>query len=102
MGPRGLRAAVVDAGPLIHLTEVGALTLLRLFETLHIPNAVWSETVGRGRVQERDLVRLSNVHRHALPPADVARFVQEKGLEPYRLAIRSVSTSANNSICPSC
>jgi predicted nucleic acid-binding protein len=80
VGSGGLRAAVVDAGPLIHLTEVGGLILLRLFETLHMPNAVWSETVGRGRVQERDLARLSNVHRHTLPPADVARFVQEKGL----------------------
>jgi predicted nucleic acid-binding protein len=76
-----MSAAVVDAGPLIHLTEIGALPLLRLFETLHLPNTVWSETVERGRVRVVDLAGLSSVHQHTLPPADVAQFVQERSLE---------------------
>ena len=36
--------AVVDTGPLIHLDEIGQLTLLLdIFETLHIPEAVLGE-----------------------------------------------------------
>jgi predicted nucleic acid-binding protein len=81
VGAGGVSAAVVDAGPLIHLTEIGGLALLRLFDVLHVPHAIWTETVGRGRVREADLVGLSNVHRHILLPADVARFVHEHSLE---------------------
>lgn len=81
MGARGMSAAVVDAGPLIHLTEIGGLALLGIFEALHIPNMIWSETVERGRVRTADLMGLSNIHRHALPPVGVTQFVQERGLE---------------------
>ncbi len=52
MGPGRVKAAVADAGPLIHLTEIGCLALLHIFETLHIPAAVWSETVERGRLSQ--------------------------------------------------
>lgn len=45
MGTGELSIAVADAGPLIHLTEIGCLPLLRIFDALHIPDAVWSETV---------------------------------------------------------
>ncbi len=37
-------AAVADAGPLIHLSEVGGLDLLGQFEPLYIPDAVWEES----------------------------------------------------------
>ncbi|MHC1686806.1 MAG: DNA-binding protein [Methanothrix sp.] len=35
--------AVLDAGPLIHLTELNALDTLRSFGTLLVPDAVWLE-----------------------------------------------------------
>jgi predicted nucleic acid-binding protein len=34
---------VCDAGPLIHLDEVGCLDLLRLFEKVLVPDLVWEE-----------------------------------------------------------
>jgi len=47
MGPsrEGLTRDVVvcDAGPLIHLDEVGCLDLLSDFQTLYIPRQVWNE-----------------------------------------------------------
>jgi predicted nucleic acid-binding protein len=37
-------AAVADAGPLIHLSEIGGLDLLGQFEPLYVPEAVWEES----------------------------------------------------------
>lgn len=37
--------AVLDAGPLIHLSELGALDVLSDFEVLYIPPVVWEEVV---------------------------------------------------------
>lgn len=81
MGPGRVTAAVADAGPLIHLTEIGCLPLLGIFERLHIPDAVWRETVEQGGVPQGDVLGLDTVQRHTLPQSEVARFVQENGLE---------------------
>lgn len=72
---------MADAGPLIHLTEIGCLPLLHVFETLHIPDSVWLETVEQRRVREVDFLGLSNVRHHTLVHTQVAQFIQEKGLE---------------------
>jgi predicted nucleic acid-binding protein len=80
VGAEELTSAVADAGPLIHLSEIGGLALLRIFETLHIPDAVWMETVEQGRVARQDIVGLRSVRRHTLPQSDVSRFTQENGL----------------------
>jgi predicted nucleic acid-binding protein len=81
VGARSISAAVVDADPFIHLSEIGGVALLGLFEVLHLPDTVWSETVGRGRVRPADLLGLSAIHRHALLSAEVSPFVQEHGFE---------------------
>lgn len=52
MGPGRVKAAVADAGPLIHLTEIVCLPLLHIVETVYIPEAVWSETVEQGRFSQ--------------------------------------------------
>ena len=61
-----MSAAVADAGPLIHLDEIGWLTLLRLFDVIHVPDAVWSESVQPGRVRESALLALSALRRYKL------------------------------------
>jgi predicted nucleic acid-binding protein len=73
-------SAVTDAGPLIHLTEIGCLPLMSIFRSLHITDSVWAETIGMGRVEETDFLALGSVQRHALPRSDVDRFVQGMGL----------------------
>lgn len=78
-----MKAAVVDAGPLIHLTEIDGLALLRIFTALHIPDAVWLEAVRPGRVQEVDLTELRSVHRHTLPQTHVAQFLQHPDRASY-------------------
>ena len=72
--------AVSDAGPLIHLTEIDSLSLLSIADQLHIPQAVWQETVGQGRVSQADLSVLRNLRSHTLPSGKVERFIQEHGL----------------------
>lgn len=79
MGDEGV-SAVVDAGPLIHLAELKLLPLLTLFSTLHIPSAVWAETVERKRVSSEILLSLGNVQRHSLSSSDISRFVDRANL----------------------
>lgn len=81
MGVGELIPAVTDAGPLIHLAEVGCLTLLRVFGIVHIPDAVWSETVGQARVPQADVWALSIIQRHTLPRSELERFVRENALQ---------------------
>lgn len=72
--------AIADAGPLIHLREIGALHFLRLFEPLYIPDAVWGETVGQGRVPDTELAQLDNVKRPSFDADHVAAFIEEQDL----------------------
>jgi hypothetical protein len=62
MGHGKLSSAVLDSGPLIHLTEIDCLRLLRIFHALCIPHAVWLETVGQNRVSEDRLAAEPNIH----------------------------------------
>ena len=77
----GKISAVTDAGPLIHLAEINCFPLLSIFESLHIPDAVWSETVECGRTPREDFLKLSNVERHNLSQSDVTRFVENNNLK---------------------
>ncbi|MCX6113086.1 MAG: hypothetical protein NTY22_07405 [Proteobacteria bacterium] len=81
MGNGTVNIAVSDAGPLIHLSEISCLSLLRIFETIHIPNAVWSETVGQNRVPKDDILLLGNIQQHNLAQHEVIQFTQKNGLE---------------------
>jgi len=73
--------AVADAGPVIHLFEIGCLPLLQIFDLLHLPDAVWAETVGRGRVPDTALGALAALRRQ--PPPDTTlleRFIHSRNL----------------------
>ena len=50
----GRLAAVADTGPLIHLAEIGCLTLLTIFSELHIPEGVWREADRPEPIRESD------------------------------------------------
>ena len=76
----GELTAVVDAGPLIHLLEIGCLQFLNRFDPLHLPDTVWLETVGQGRVSETDMSVLSNMKRHAINASEIEQFIKEKNL----------------------
>jgi len=78
---RGRLTAVTDAGPLIHLTEIGCLHILSIFGNLHVPEAVWAETVECGRTSGEDLLKLSKVERHNIPQSDITRFVEKNNLK---------------------
>lgn len=66
--------AVADSGPIIHLREIGRLSLLRVFATVHIPDEVWRETVEQKRVSRYELEQASLLQRHK---------VSQVHLEPY-------------------
>jgi predicted nucleic acid-binding protein len=78
---RGRLAAVTDAGPLIHLAEIGCLNILSIFGNLHVPEAVWSETVECGRTPGEDLLKSSKVKRHTIPQEDITGFIEKNNLK---------------------
>lgn len=75
-----MSVAVADAGPLIHLGEIDCLGLLRLFDTLYVPEAVWSEIAQPSRVRESDLLALGMVRRHRLASSQTTRFVDKHNM----------------------
>lgn len=79
MGPGELKAAA-DAGPLIHLHEIGCLGFLNRFDALHVPDAVWIETVTKGRISKADISSLLILQRHSLSESEVEQFVRQNGL----------------------
>ena len=88
MGSGRIDPAVADAGPLIHLAEIGGFSLLGVFETLHISGAVWAEAVGAGRVHEAEILALGNTQRHTLSETEVTRFVGEHSLHNLHVGER--------------
>jgi len=77
--------AVADAGPLIHLREVGQSNLLDLFRVLCIPGAVWAESVDR---TNRPPLNLKNIRRYTIFAGDVDHFVQEYSLSDLHVGER--------------
>ncbi|MDY6818198.1 MAG: nucleic acid-binding protein [Halobacteriales archaeon] len=98
-------AAVLDAGPLIHLTEINSLELLATFDTLLVPETVYEE-VDAGGVPDRladlsyELVEAdeSRVGTEELDAGERAAIAVAKGrgvvLLTDDLAARKVATDA--------
>jgi predicted nucleic acid-binding protein len=78
LGAREVAGAVVDSGPLIHLSEAGCLGLLPVFAPTYAPGEVWSEVAGQGYVPERDLLD-SGLAREP-HPADIGSFLASENL----------------------
>ncbi len=80
MGDGKLKPAVSDSGPLIHLSEIGCLPILSIFEALCIPQAVWLETVEQNRISQDQLFSQAHVQKFSIPPFEIDRFVKESNL----------------------
>ena len=80
----GAEVAVVDAGPLIHLAEIAASYTLNVFGGLHLPQAVWAETVEQRRISAASLTQLP-ITRHTLIPFEVTQFSQMQALTALHL-----------------
>ena len=57
-------AAIADAGPLIHLYEIGQIKLLDLFSAVHVPAIVWQEATESGRVPDERLLGVPVIQKH--------------------------------------
>ncbi len=82
---RGTGHAVIDAGPPIHLSEIHGLHLLKHFDTLHMPDAVWKEVVEAERVSAQEMGMLGNIQRHTVPHLSMQQYVQENACEHLHL-----------------
>lgn len=77
MGDEEIKAAVTDAGPLIHLSEIGSITLLHAFDTIHVPHAVCLE-IGK---HNKNISKEIYITNHNLSEAQISKFTNEMGLE---------------------
>jgi predicted nucleic acid-binding protein len=80
VGDGKLKTAVVDAGPLIHLAEIGCFRLLRIFSPLWVPHAVWLETAKKNRLSQIIVSEEANIVEYSAPQSAVAQFTKEKNL----------------------
>jgi hypothetical protein len=80
VGHGELRPAVLDSGPLVHLAEIGCLRLLRIFESLCIPQAVWLETFGQNRISQNDLGAELNIQHYSVPRSELVNFIAKGNL----------------------
>jgi predicted nucleic acid-binding protein len=80
----GEEVAVVDAGPLIHLAEIKAWHALTVFSRLHLPHAVWAETVEQGRISAESLAYFQ-ISQHTVVPLAVTQFSQAHDLTALHL-----------------
>lgn len=74
MGNGQLNQAVSDSGPLIHLGELNCLAFLKIFDAIHVPQAVWNETIELKRISKEDL-SVASIHRQTLAQTEVIQFV---------------------------
>ena len=92
MGTTSVIPAVADAGPLIHLAEINALHFLALFAPLFVPEQVWDETVGHGRVVAHDLHAVSGLRRVTVSDDTCDRFVAANDLHHLHAGERACLT----------
>lgn len=81
MGVRQLMQAVADAGPLIHLHEIGALVVLSMFERLYVPKPVYGEMLRHLVTDSPSLEEWPFLHLVDIEQERVQAFVREHGLE---------------------
>lgn len=73
--------SVADAGPPIHLTEIGSLSALRVFSRVHVPEAVWNEITGQEHIDTSLLKVLDNLQQHSPDQSEIDEFVRAHKLD---------------------
>ncbi|MBM4054368.1 MAG: hypothetical protein FJ264_06815 [Planctomycetes bacterium] len=77
MGDEEIMAVVSDAGPLIHLSEIGGIALLQLFGIIHVPHTVLFE-ISKHR---KNISKEITIADHNLPELQIIEFTRKAGLE---------------------
>jgi predicted nucleic acid-binding protein len=81
--------AILDAGPLIHLAELGTLDVLSDLSSLYVADAVWEE-VACHRPQALNFPNLS-LRRISVPPPSISLWTLANSLSLDRGEIESLS-----------
>lgn len=83
--------AVLDAGPLIHLDELGRLNLLNDFKELLVPQAVWDEALEhRPGINPASLSNLEIIFDPPPLPADLLKLADQLALHAGERAALAV------------
>src|ERR1035438_7646308 len=83
--------AVLDAGPLIHLDELGRLNLLNDFKELLVPQAVWDEALEhRPGINPASLSNLEIIFDPPPLPTDLLKLADQLALHAGEQAALAV------------
>jgi predicted nucleic acid-binding protein len=85
VGSAGQLIAVTDAGPLIHLHEIGQLGLLRIFNLLHVTEDVWAEATSSARVPADALAAATSFKLHSVSTNDREQFASQHHLQHLQI-----------------
>jgi len=80
VGADNTEQAVADAGPLIHLNEIASLSLLSVFDEVHMTSVVWAEATLPNRVKATYLAALPYLRQHRVVNNVAAHFVLDANL----------------------
>jgi predicted nucleic acid-binding protein len=72
--------SVADAGPLIHLSEISALSAFKIFSAIHVPDAVQAEVKPQEHIDTQTLLSQSNLQFHLLDRQEIDTFIQAQDL----------------------
>jgi len=71
---------VADTGPLIHLSEIGCINLLKNFQMIHVPESVHGEYYKHKKENDPDFFELKNIKITIVQPEKVSDFIEKHGL----------------------
>lgn len=77
MGDEEIKDAVADAGPLIHLSGIGGIAILHIFDAVHVPHVVWLE-IGE---HSKNISKEIHITNHNLPGLQISEFTHKEELE---------------------
>lgn len=71
---------VADTGPLIHLSEIGCVHLLKYFQKIYVPESVRDEYYKHKRKSDPDFFDLQNITLTKAQPEEIFDFISKHGL----------------------
>lgn len=79
MGIRNL-IVVSDTGPLLHLSEIGCINLLKYFDNIFIPESVRFEYYKHKKRSDPDVFELNNIELRKVQDTKVKNFIETQNL----------------------
>lgn len=82
--------AVSNAGPLIHLAEIGEFELLKIFSQIYIPDRVYEEVCIEDQPGEREVRNAENMEVLSVSKEEIGEIPKFQSINNHRLSINKL------------